>query len=200
MGGYGESGSSMGNSIHIHEDDWGMRNLYPLEALPEASIDVQQAAEAGQRNRAPDGAGWTDVHLIKPPTTSYAAVGLRVDPAAAAVEACMPRVRQFAATASAGFDPNSHDPWGAYEKDAHCYGFNASCFIKLDTKADLVTSIWFECTTEDAAHIAALRAAMLAIDTLVPSVIVDYWNDMTGAVQDSAFLERYFRELTDPGE
>jgi hypothetical protein len=184
-----------GISIHIHEDDWGMRNLYPLNALPEVADDVRKAEEAGIRHRAPDGVGWTDVHVIQQPSTSYSSCGLRVSDAAAALEPLMPRVQKFAATASAGFASNVRDPWGNYETDAHCYGFDASCFLKLDTDGELVKSIWFECTTEDSERIAALRAGILAIDALVPSAIADYWNDMAGKVQDSQFIERYFLEL-----
>ena len=42
-------------AIHIHEDDWGMRNLYPVEASLHAADDIAKSADAGERNRAPDG-------------------------------------------------------------------------------------------------------------------------------------------------
>lgn len=182
-------------TIHIHEDDCAMRNLYPLETLAELSADVEQAREAGERNRAPDGAGWTDVHVIKPPSKDYAGMGLRVENAAAALEGLMPRVRRFTATASAGFDPGVQDPYGTYELDAHCYGFDEECFLKLDTGGDCVKTIWFECRTSDDMRRGALRRAIEAIDALVPSAIADYWNDMAGAVRDAQFLDKYFAEL-----
>ena len=94
-------------TIHIHEDDWAMRNLYPLDALPEASADVAQAREAGERNRAPDGAGWTDIHVIRPPSKDYSVMNLLVADATAALDGLMPRVRRFIATASVGFDPGA---------------------------------------------------------------------------------------------
>ncbi len=50
--------------IAIHEDDEGMRNLYPIAAREDAAGDMQSSIDAGERNRAPDGIGWTDVHLI----------------------------------------------------------------------------------------------------------------------------------------
>ena len=58
-------------TIHIHEDNWGMRNLYPLAAQSEALADLQEATAAGEKNRDPSGFGWTDVHVIKPPSTTY---------------------------------------------------------------------------------------------------------------------------------
>jgi hypothetical protein len=182
-------------SIHIHEDDWGMRNLYPLEALREASADVQEASEASSRNRAPDGIGWTDVHLISQPSLDYSTVGLALTDARSALEPLMPRVRKFTATAGAGFEPGRHDPLGSYEQDAYCYGFGAACFIKLEAQGDIVKHIWFECRTEDPEKVAALRCAVLAIDALIPSAIADYWNEMAGAVRDLAFLDQYFHGL-----
>lgn len=183
-------------SIHIHEDDWGMRNVYPLDALRHASADVQRAAEEGERNRAPDGAGWTAVHTVEAPTSDFSATGLRLNDVTTALERLLPRVRKFTATACAGFDPGVRDDGGSYEHDASCFGFDASCFVKLETDGEFVKKIWFECTTEEVERIAALRGALLAIDALTPSAIADYWNDMAGPIQDAAFLDRYFRELT----
>lgn len=172
-----------------------MRNLYPLDALPEASADVTQAREAGERNRAPDGAGWTDVHVIRPPSKDYSAMNLLVADATAALDGLMPRVRRFIATASVGFDPGAEDPYGSYEADAHCWGFDAECFLKLETAGEYVKGAWFECLTEDDAQRQALRRAIEAIDSLVLSAIADYWNNRTGAVRDKRFLDEYFREL-----
>ena len=112
----------------------------------------------------------------------------------------MPRVRRFNATASAGLDPNVHDAMGSYNQEAYCFGFDESCFVKLEADGDRVKQIWFECGTEDAGQLAALRDAILAIDALVPSMIADYWNDMSGRVQDAAFLGEYFRQLAEAGE
>jgi len=185
-------------SIHIHEDDWEMRNLYPLEASREAAVDIHEASEAGLRNHAPNGAGWTDVHLIKPPSVDYASVGLALNDACSAMEPLMPRVRKFTATATAGFRQGVHDQLGSYEQDAYCYGFGPDCFIKLEPCEELVKRIWFDCTGRDDEKLDSLRAAVLAINELAPSVIADYWNEMTGAVSDIAFLDRYFQELRRP--
>ncbi len=186
------------SAIHIHEDDWGMRNLHPIDALPEIRTDIEAAVEAGARNAAPNGVGWTDIYMIREPTTDYAARGLKLVHAAAALAPLLPRVQSFSATAMAGF--SGHDVMGSYERDAWAFGFDASCFVKLDPKDDLVERIWFECRTDIAAHRDALRGALLAIDALVASAIADYWLDVAGAIADPAFLEPYFRALADEEE
>ena len=195
-------------SIHIHEDDWSMRNLYPLAALSDAVVDVEEAAKESERNRAPNGMGWSRVHLIKRSSIDYSVTGLQIADAASALERIMPRVRKFTATATAGFDPRVRDPLGSYDQDAYCYGFDSRCFIRLDLekdrvnhvldlKLDRIKHIWFQCRTRDSEKLDALRGAILAIDSLAPSVIADYWDDSTGAVGDAGFLDLYFRRLKD---
>lgn len=182
-------------SIHIHEDDWGMRNLYPAAALTEASADVARAIEAGERNRVPDGFGWTDLHLIGEPSIDYAAAELILSSAADALSPIMPRVRRFTATAMAGFALGASDSWGTYDQDAYCYGFDALCFIKLEPEGGLVKRVWFEGRTAEPERLAALRQAIEAVDALVPSVVADYWEDQIGAIRDTLFLDQYFQQL-----
>jgi hypothetical protein len=148
-------------------------------------------------NQAPGGVGWTDVHIIQAPQHTYEDAGLTFAQAEAALTDILPRVREFAATASGGFGEGAHDPYGTYEKDAHCYGIDASCFVKLDGAGPLVRQIWFQAETRDAERLQALQRAIVAIDRLVPSVIADYWLDCTGAVGDAAFLGRYLDMLGD---
>lgn len=186
----------MTGAIHIHEDDWGMRTLHPLSAAKEVQSDIDAAIAAGERNRAPDGAGWTDVHVIAQPSVDYTSAGLSVQQASEALALILPRVRNFAATASSAMGGGQRDPYGSYETDAHCYGTNAGCFIKLETEGALVRQIWFECDT-DADDRARLRRGLEAIDRLCASVIADYWLDRTGAVSDAAFMDDYMRALAD---
>jgi len=183
--------------IHIHEDDWGMRNLYPAAAGDEAQDDIARAAEAGERNRAPDGRGWTDMHVIQPPKTDFTDAGLPLAAVIAVLEPMMPRVRRFYATIGSAMAKGAgRDPLGSYLENAVCFGFGRSCFVKVEPEGALVASIWFEASGAGPAQLAALRAALLAIDALAPSIVADYWLDLTGRVGDVAFLDRYFAELT----
>jgi hypothetical protein len=182
-------------AIHIHEDDWGMRSMHPAAASKEVSAELARAIAAGEANRAPDGLGWTAMHVIQEPTFNYESAGLAVATAEHMLAVIMPRVRKFTATATAGFDPGVRDPLGSYEEDALCFGFDANCFIKLEASDDLVREIWFEARAGDQNHLLALRRAIEAIDTIIASVIVDYWLDLTGSVRDNVFLDRYFRLL-----
>ena len=177
--------------IEIHEDDEGMRNLYPLAARSEAERDMTASVKAAERNRAPDGIGWTDVHLIEAPAMTFADAGLTLAAASAALTPLMPGIRNFCAGLL-----GRNDLLAAHESDAYCFG-SARCFVKLEPKGDLVERIWFEARNADAASLATLRSAFLAINALCPAVIADYWVHATGAAGDPTFLDAYFKALAE---
>jgi hypothetical protein len=172
-----------------------MRSLHPLAALVGVADDVRAADAAGEANHAPDGVGWTSLHIIAEPEHDYAEAGLSLDQADAVLAPILPRVRRFAATATAGFGPDAHDPYGTYEDEAHCYGLDATCFLKLEADGSLVRQVWFHVETPDAERLAQLREAILALDQLIPSIIADYWLNCTGVVRDHDFLDKYVRAL-----
>ncbi len=112
----------MVDAIHIHADDWGMRNLYPLAVRAEAEADIEEAAAAAERNRDPSGVGYTAMHAIKPPSRDYADSGLTLTEAEHVLAPILPRVRRFNATILSAFDSADRDPLGSYEEDAWCFG------------------------------------------------------------------------------
>ena len=178
--------------IHIHEDNWGMRNLHPLASQSEALADVRDAIAAGEKNRDPSGLGWTDVHVIKPPSMTYVDTGLLLSDAAAALQEIMPRVRRFYAGTFASVGSAKRDPFGSYEENAWCFGFDAGCYLKLEPKGDYVERIWFDLDRAQPEHAVALRRAVEAIDRLVPSLIADYFLDVVVPAGDARQLDRYF--------
>jgi hypothetical protein len=182
--------------IHIHEDDWGMRNLYPLIARAEVSADIETAVAAAEKNRDPSGLGWTDMHVIKPPSGTYVEAGLLLSDAAGALEPFMPRVRRFYASTFASMGKATRDRLGSYEEDAWCFGFSRRCYVKLEPKAEHVERIWFDLGRDTPEHAGALRRALEAIDRLTPSLIADYFLDVVAPVSDAASMDRYFSELS----
>jgi hypothetical protein len=182
-------------AIHIHEDDWAMRNLYPVGALFEARAEVMRAADAADRNRVPDGVGFMDLHIVNGPSINYSDVGLELGVLADALGIIMPRVKKFTATALAGFERNTRDAYGSYEEEAYCYGFDETCFIKLEPVGILVKQIWFECRIASPEKLSALGRAILAVDALAESAVADYWLDRVGRVRDPAFFNGYLSQL-----
>jgi hypothetical protein len=181
--------------IHIHEDDWGMRNLYPLAAQSETLADLHDAIAAGEKNRDPSGLGWSDVHVIKPPSMTYIDAGLLLSHATAALQGIMPRVSRFYAGTFASIGGTKRDPLGSYEDDAWCFGFDQRCYLKLEPNGDHVERIWFNLGHAQPEQAAAQRHAIQAIDRLVPSLIADYFLDVAVPAGDAEQLDRYFAEF-----
>ena len=191
--------------IHIHEDNYDMRSLYPVAAQQKVSGDLEAARAASERNRAPDGVGWSMYHITEV-SSDYELIGLSIAAVAAVIEPLMPRVRHFYVTSFGGFGEPAHfDPMALYDEDAWCFGFGAHCYIKLEIKDDSVIGIWFDFNPDaapddhpaTAADAAVLRQAFEAIDRLVvPSMVTDYWLDVAGPIADPAFLDAYFKKLT----
>lgn len=190
-------GSDASPVIHIHEDDWGMRNVYPLAALVQVTAEVETARRKGEENF--DGHGWTEVHAVEEPTTSFETVDVLVDEIAVALTPIMPRVRRFYATIGSymreAADVTDRDPYGSYNDDAVCFGFGSWCFIKVDTREHYVRSIWFQANTYDRVELDALAAGLAAINAIVPCAVADYWIDEAGSLADKAFTDRYYALL-----
>lgn len=181
--------------IHVHEDDWGMRNLYPLAVRAEVEKDISEAAAAAEKNQAPSGIGYTDIYMTKPPATDYADLGLTLAEMERVLTPILPRVHRFNATIFSAMGSAERDPFGSYEEDAWCFGLGAHCYLKLDAKGPLVSDIWFDLNTDDANAAGRLRKAIEAIDALAPSVIADYFLEFSGSVSEAGVLDSYFARL-----
>ena len=174
-----------------------MRSIHPVAAWPEATGDLSRAIDAGRRNAAPDGLGWTDVHLIEAPSIDFTATALRLDALTPALAGVMPRVMSFTATATSGFNRSRCDPYGSYETSAWCYGYDATCFIKMEPSGDLVRAIWFEARTADPARLESLSRAFILVDELAEAMIVDHWLEAAGRIRDGVFMQRYLAALAE---
>ncbi len=107
-----------------------------------------------------------------------------------------PLVRNFFATASAGFSLNSRDPYGSYETDAYCYGLDASTFVKVESAiANQNPGLWFILEVSDRKTIEKFRACFQAIDHVRSSRIVDHWKDIAFPVSEHEALDQYLSQF-----
>lgn len=188
-------GRAMVDIIHIHEDDWGMRNLYPLAARVEAEKDMVDAIAAAQRNRDPSGFGYTGIYITKPPNADYTDTGLRICDIEQVLTPILPRVRRFNATVGSAMESAKRDPYGSYDDDAWCFGLGNHCYLKFEVEGPLVSEIWFDLNTDDAQAVYRLRNAVEAIEALAPSIITDYFLEFAGVVSEAGVLDSYLAAL-----
>lgn len=176
--------------IHIHEDDWGMRNLYPVAALKHVADDMGVADEHLTSMGGLEKLLVSEMHVIAEPPSSFKDFAIPIETMVTLLQPILPRVRYFYATASAGFEV--FDSLGSYETAAWSFGYSQNCYIKIDVTDDIVSSIWFGFDTEVPEEIAALLAAFQAINTLIPCCIADYFCNEVFALSDAARLDAYF--------
>jgi len=170
-----------------------MRLLLPLDALPEGGVETADAA--GNDRGGEEFDGWPSLRFADPPRADYAQTGFTADAFVACVSGLLPQVSRFVATATSGFEPDATDSYGVYDDDPLCFGFGAECYLKAERNGGLVTILWFGAPRGEPEKLAALRAAIEAVDGRVPSVVVDHFLDMSGRVRDTRFMDRYFAVL-----
>jgi hypothetical protein len=177
------------SKVHIHEDDEGMRSVYPANAIVEAMEDIAAAQLSSVQNLAPNGVGWTDVHAIQEPEKSFKEIGLEWKSIANAIGEVLPRIKEF----EVGFGTNN--PYHHKDTDPACYGFGQSMYLKLETDGDDLKAIWFDTRSCVDEELFALRRALEVINEIHPSMIADYWLQTGGLIGDEVFLDAYFEGL-----
>lgn len=191
------SGGPKAPVIHIHEDYWMMRSLQPKAAWEHVADDIDEALEHAQKNADPVTGYPNAIRAIEPPSIDYRSTGLKVSVLKEALAPHMPFVSRFYATVGIVMETGKKDPYGSYEEDAVCFGFDQHCYVKVEVDGDAVTHIWFEADTPDQERLAALRQCFNEIDALAPSVIADYWHHTYGPLAAADFLDEYFAGLAD---
>ncbi|EBA11185.1 hypothetical protein [Roseobacter sp. CCS2] len=176
--------------IHIHEDDEGMRCLYPVAAMDDVRRDLHKAAQNAAENRAADGVGWTDIHTIENPAANYRSHKIKVSAVANQLITILPRIKYFEVGAGRG------NPFHKLQKRAYCFGFGKHLFIKIETRLRYVTNIWYDVGVCSNDELSALRKAFELIDDITPSIIVDYWESTCGPIGRSDFMDQYIAELS----
>lgn len=177
------------SKVHIHEDDEGMRNLYPANAISDVMDDIAAAKLNSVENLAPNGVGWTDVHAIQEPEKAFLEIGLEWQSVANAIGEVLPRIKEF----EVGFGTNN--PFHYKDLDPTCYGFGQSMYLKLETDGDYLKAIWFDTRSNVEEELFALRRTLEAINEIHPSMIADYWLNTGGLIGDRAFLDAYIEGL-----
>lgn len=177
------------SKVHIHEDDEGMRNVYPADTLDGVMDDIAAAKVSSVENLAPNGVGWTDVHAIQEPEKSFVEIGLEWQSVANAIGEVLPRIKEF----EVGFGTNN--PFHYKDLNPTCYGFGQSMYLKLETDGDYLKAIWFDTRSNVEEELFALKRALEAINEIHPSMIADYWLDTGGLIGDQSFLDAYIEGL-----
>lgn len=171
--------------VHIHEDDEGMRSLYPASTFEAAAEDMRQAEAAAKNNAAPCG-GWTEVHMISQPDIDFSSVGLMRADADSLMAQYLPRVTRF----DVGHGDNN--PFRYSEKQPLAFGYGNGIYVKFECDAERVKHIWFDVVDASTDQLEQLKQAFVALDKVCPAMVADYWGNCVGLLSDQKFTSAYF--------
>lgn len=178
------------NYIHIHEDDYGMCYLFPLIKTPHFAEDVQKLEIQSTQNSQTGDEGWLELGKVSLPTVNYYDTDLNLDRVKEIAAKHMPPISNFYSTASSGFDLEKHDPYGSYETDVNCFGFQGGCYLLIKVSDEgHITDVFFDFGGEGTEK---LIDCIKELNKVNPLMIIDEMKDIVGVVSDKVFLRRYF--------
>lgn len=175
--------------VKIHEDDEGMRNLWPAAVSDEVLKDMDASVEDSERNRSASGQGWDDVHVVTPPSADFTSVDLRIEQVEAALANILPRVSSF----TVGETPRN--PFYHHDDNPLCFGLGNELYIKFEVKDGRISHIWFDVWTSNPEKLEKLQNALQAIEAITPCVVADYWAHADGFLGNPKFVDAYIAHL-----
>lgn len=78
-------------TLYVEEDLWGEVEVLPVANAEWCRAEFDKIAAFSGEHRAPDGAGWTDIYLRKPPPAPLADLGIPLAPTLEALGERLPR-------------------------------------------------------------------------------------------------------------
>lgn len=158
--------------FYLHEDDWGMIELVPVENRVQSEAVVAEARAHGEAHAAPEG-GWSAVYVAPSPE-----VGIEVRRITlAALQECLGGEWRAHAGVDSGYASLREPVASAFALT------DGSSVVYGSLAGELVSSL---CTVpaEDARWLGRLGSAWRL-------VLVDLWRDEVVDLADSTAIERY---------
>lgn len=163
------------STFYLHEDDWGMIELAPLENRLQSEHVVSEAREHGEANRAPDGVGWTALYVAPQPAIKLAVRGIRVDELAAALGSSWRRYARVESGYSS-YRESVSDGFAFTDGRDVVYGtLDAERVATLCVKEASIT----------------LRGTLLLLGTTYRLLLIDLWRDHVVDLSDEGAIDRY---------
>lgn len=168
--------------FYLHEDEWGMTSLEPIENLANRQGVVSEAAAHSAAHRAPDGIGWTAMYVAPDSPISIATRAITVDALAAALGPTYLRATQVVSGYSSFreiVDNGFALLWIDSRHENVFYG----------TESDgVITSLAISRPG------AAIADTLYALGTTYRLLLCDLWTDVTFALSDRAELDAFLAD------
>jgi hypothetical protein len=178
--------------FYLHEDDWGMIELLPVENMAGRQRVAEAARQFSQEHA--DGVGWTAMFEVPEAAHSLEERQIQLAELRALVGAWLPE----AAMVESGYS-------SSVETVAHSFAFGGAAAglgaFYGTYKGDIITGLY--CLRPDGADAVAVArfAALLAmLGQRHRLMLADWWSDTLVDLRDAATITSYLHEGADPLE
>jgi hypothetical protein len=174
----------MGIVAHYHEDEYGMREILPLEFWPLCAVQLEtREAEAAQKLKASDPL-WVEVYRVYEKPQDVAALGIRRDKLVAAFGTHLPRYERVETGTFSYAEPAPRHEG---------FGFNGCVGIYFDyDEKEIVQHIWLVRGVTTPEERAAFIDALGALSAFGRFLFFDSLKLELMRADDRAALMRYF--------
>jgi len=180
-------GTLLDGVFFLHEDEWGMIDIMPIENLKGSHESAREAQEFGEAHF--DGFGWTDMYLIPEPAHPLSA---RKIPLAHLRELVVAHLSE-AETVQSGIMPGEVTP----REDAttgFAFGGEDEGAMYGDQENGTIHYLHILPPSKSDPDILAFWASALsALGSTYQLMLTDWWSKVTVDLSDRAAVERYLR-------
>lgn len=173
--------------FYLHEDDWGMISVMPVENLVWARRTMGEASAFGEAHKAEDGAGWTDVYLIPGEEHSISEKGISLE-----------ALRHFIAGRLVEADEITSGYSSHVEGVKNGFAFGESGMDKGALYGNVENGIVIRLEAlrpdwEDEEAVAAFGGMLVELGRMYGLMIADWWWDVVVDLRDEEAVGRYLR-------
>jgi hypothetical protein len=167
----------------LHEDEWGMIDLLPVENFDASAHIAQEAEEFGKAHF--DGFGWTDLYVIPAPKVQLAVRNIPLAEVRAMASDYLPEAEHVETGIQPGEIHSEHGFAFGDTSKGFLYGEQAEgivqylCFVPPEREDDESARFW--------------AAAFMALGTSYRLMLADWWQKKLVDLSDSDAVARYLR-------
>jgi len=173
--------------FYLHEDDWGMVNLMPVENIARAKEVAQEAEEFGREHF--DGVGWTDMYVIPEEKHPIEERRIRLDELRELVGGHLAEAEKV----QSGYSSYVEDLPDTF---AFGEGYSGKGAFYGNSKEGLIVRLHLLlCDPEDEDGVQFFARVLGALGERYGLILADWWRDVVIDLGDRERVLAYLKEM-----
>jgi hypothetical protein len=165
-------------TFYIHEDDWAMIDLVPVDNAAESARVAAEADAHAEAHRAPDGVGWTAMYVIPAPSVPLQARGLTLEMVRATVGAAFGAPRAV----TSGYSSYREEVARGFALEG-----DGGVLYGTTDEAGVVDGLHVYTASEE----PAFTAALVALGRTHRLILLDWWRHAQVDLSDADAVARW---------